>query len=380
MSANGAVTLATSDTRRATLFLRTKQGKVRQVNLCLRPNVLKPTVSLDGQRIAYVRDEDRAVVWHDVTPTAPYPVGPAHLLKGPPVKAKPDDGGNLRKLIDFSRTSRYLVEAAADSATFPVRVWDPKTGRRHDLPKNIPGIKSIWFGPDDTTLVAMGATASQTDAMDTVDIRTGTRRRLVRDGRESGVSGDGSVAVTCHQGDGESSANALYQTVRVADRRVLRSYRADTTSCGPAVLDAMGDRFVLPDYGDTWEVVSVDGDDRPREVIAPSRVSTDITPERFLLGSEKEPVLAFKGDSSISGQTLVSADGDTAYGVPRLLGDGRTVLVRLGEKGDSLRVMETEGDNRDLATVSVKAKTPPAKEQVIAINKAETLMADVIHP
>ncbi|MEB3962672.1 trypsin-like peptidase domain-containing protein [Streptomyces kunmingensis] len=377
LSADGAATLATSDTRRATLFLRMKQGKVRQVNLRLRPNVQQPTVSLDGRRIAYVRDEDRAVVWHDVTPTAKYPVGPAHVLEGPPVKADPDDWGNLRKLIDFSRTSRYLVEAAADSTTFPVRVWDLKTGRRHDLPKIIPGIRSIWFGPDDTTLVAMGTTASQTEMMDAVDIRTGTRRRLVKDGRNSGVSGDGTVAITCHQKDGDSSANALYQTIRVADRRVLRSYRPDRTSCQPMIFDAKGDRFALTDYGDTWEIVRTDGDDPPRNVIAPSRVSTEVTPSQFLLGSEREPVLASKGDSSISGQTLVSADGDTAYGVPRLLGDGRTMVVRLGEKGDSLRVMETEGDNRDLAEVTVKAKTPPAKEQVIAINRAETLMADV---
>ncbi|MFF7097311.1 trypsin-like peptidase domain-containing protein [Streptomyces rubradiris] len=377
MSANGAVTLATSDTRRATLFLRTKQGKVRQANLRLRPNVLEPTVSLDGRRIAYVRDEDRSVVWHDVTPTAKDPVGPAHLLEGPPVKAEPDDWGNLRKLIDFSRTSRYLVEAAVDSTTFPVRVWDLETGRRHDLPKNIPGIKSIWFGPDDTTLVAMGTTWSQTEMMDTVDIRTGTRRRLVTDGEYSGVSGDGSVAITCHEGDSESSTDALYQTIRVADRRILRSYRPDDISCEQTVLDAKGDRFALTGYGDTWEIVNADGNDRPRKVIAPSVRRLDVTPELPLLGSEREPVLAFADDSSVSGHTLVSADGATAYGVPRLLGDGHTMVVRLGGRGDSLRVMETEGDNRDLAEVSVKAKTPPAKEQVIAINSAETLMADV---
>ncbi|MGW0961775.1 nSTAND1 domain-containing NTPase [Streptomyces gelaticus] len=377
MSANGAVTLATSDTRRATLFLRTKQGKVRQVNLRLRPNVLEPTVSLDGQRIAYVRDEDRAVVWHDVTPTAPYPVGPAHLLKGPPVKAKPDDWGNLRKLIDFSRTSRYLVEAAADSTTFPVRVWDLETDRWRDLPKNVPGIKSIWFGPDDTTLMAMGTTSSQTEAVDAVDIRTGTRRRLVTDGRYSGVSSDGTVVVTCHEGDSESLTKALYQTIRVADRRILRSYRSDSISCEQTVLDAKGDRFALTGYGDTWEIVDADGNDQPRKVIAPSVRRSDLTPELPLLGSEQEPVLAFKDDISVSGHTLVSADGATAYGVPRLLGDGNTMVVRLGERGDSLRVMETEGDNRDLAEVSVKAKTPPAKEQVIAINSAETLMADV---
>ncbi|KES03765.1 hypothetical protein BU52_28420 [Streptomyces toyocaensis] len=380
MSADGAVTLATSDTRRATLFLRTKQGKVRQVNLRLPHNALQPTVSPDGRRIAYVRDEDRAVVWHDVTPTAKHPVGPAHLLEGPPVKAKPDDWGNQRKLIDFSRTSRYLVEAAVDSTTFPVRVWDLETGRLRDLPKKIPGIKSIWFGPDDTTLVAMGTTSTQTEIMDVVDIRTGARRRLVTEGAHSGVSSDGSVAITCHAGDIESSTDALYQTVRVADRRVLRSYRPDSFSCQPTVLDAGGDRFVLTGTGDgdIWEIVSTDGDDRPRRVIAPSGASTsDPTPTSFLLGSEQEPVLAFKDDSSVSGQPLVSADGGTAYGVPRLLGDGRTVLVRLGERGESLRVMETEGDNRDLAKVSVKAETPPAKEQVIAINRAETLMADV---
>ncbi|MFJ7960914.1 trypsin-like peptidase domain-containing protein [Streptomyces sp. NPDC096319] len=378
MSANGEVTLATSDTRRATLFLRTEQGKVRQVNLRLRPNVLSPTVSLDGRRIAYVRDEDRAVVWHDVMPTAPYAVGPAHLLKAPPVKAKPDDGGNLRKLIDFSRTSRYLVEAAADSTTFPVRVWDLETGRRHDLPKNIPGIKSISFGPDDTTLVALGTTSSQREAMDAVDIRSGTRRRLVTEGDHSSVSKDGTVVITCHAGDSASSTNALYQAIRVADRRILRGYRPDTTVCEPAILDAEGDRFALTGYGGTWDIVDTDGDDRPRRVVAPSGVSLfDITPELPLLGSEREPVLAFKDDSSVSGRTLVSADGATAYGVPRLLGDGRTMVVRLGKRGETLRVMETEGDNRARADVSVKAKVPPAKEQVIAVNGAETLMADV---
>jgi hypothetical protein len=378
MSANGAVTLATSDTRRATLFLRSEQGEVRQFNLRLRPNVLVPTVSLDGRRIAYVRDEDRAVVWHDVTPTAKDPVGPAHLLKGPPVKAKPDDWGNKTKLIDFSRTSRYLVEAAADSTTFPVRVWDLETGRQRDLPKNIRGIKSIWFGPDDTTLMAMGTTSSRTEVMAAVDIRSGTTRRVVTDGEYSGVSSDGTVAITCHKGDSESSINALYQTIRVADRQILRSYRSDSTSCERTILDAKGDRFAVTGYGKTWEVVNANGDDRSRRVIAPSGISFfDLTPKLPLLGSELEPVLPFNDDSSVFGQTLVSADGATAYGVPRLLGDGRMMVVRLGERGDSLRVMETEGDNRDLAEVSVKAEIPPAKEQVIAINSAEALMADV---
>ncbi|MFI1379934.1 hypothetical protein [Embleya sp. NPDC020886] len=49
----------------------------------------------------------------------------------------------------------------------------------------------------------------------------------------------------------------------------------------------------------------------------------------------------------------------------------------MGEKGNSLRVSETEGEQNTLAEVAIEARTPPNARQELAVNRARTLVADV---
>ncbi|MFE5941854.1 hypothetical protein [Streptomyces sp. NPDC056480] len=86
------------------------------------------------------------------------------------------------------------------------------------------------------------------------------------------------------------------------------------------------------------------------------------------------PVLT---DTAVSAEKLTTAEGYIAYGEPRLPGDGSTMLVRTGAAGGRLALVETEGVNGVVSEVSYRARTPPSKDQLLAVNGSETLMADV---
>ncbi|WP_436739615.1 nSTAND1 domain-containing NTPase [Streptomyces sp. BBFR102] len=163
MSADGKVTLVTTDGGRALLFVRTAQGMVRQESLRLGPNVGSPRVSFDGRRISYVRKEDGVVVWHEVASTAKRMVGRAHPLEVPDPDGSGPSGGDAIdasvlqfKVTSFSRDARFLVESGDDTWTtgifdqpeLPVRIWDLETGRPHVLPKKYSIATSAWFGPE----------------------------------------------------------------------------------------------------------------------------------------------------------------------------------------------------------------------------------------
>ncbi|WP_432087402.1 nSTAND1 domain-containing NTPase [Streptomyces sp. bgisy095] len=378
MSGDGAVTLVASDVGRATLFTRAEDGGVRQESFRLGTNVTSPVVSHDGRRVAYVRDGDGVVVWHEVTPRGKSLLGPAHPLEDPPGTAD-GNGARPHKLVDFSRDARFLVEAEAGSPTSPARVWDLETERPRDLANRITGIRSVKFGPDGDTLLVNGA-GTGTELLLAFDVRADGARRLDEgmDADGSTVSSDGTTAVTCHPGETDATppGKALYRAIRVADGRVLRTHRSGEALCAPVILDAAGDQFAVCEYN-TWYVVDTHGTARPREFLAPSGMNRfDIAEGLPLLGSAKEPVVVAVNENSITGRRLASAGGKTAHGVPRLLGDGSTMLVRLGKKGESLGVVETEGDNRVLAEAAVGAGEPPAENQLIAVDGAETLMAD----
>ncbi|MGW1011447.1 nSTAND1 domain-containing NTPase [Streptomyces termitum] len=391
MSADGRVTLVTTGGGRGLLFVRARDGRVRQESLRLRPNVRTPGVSHDGRRISYVRRDDGVVVWHDVTATAERMTGPAHTL-GPPALAA--DGTPMRyKATAFSRNGRFLVESSDDSWTtgvfeqpdLPVRVWDLATGRPKALPKRYSIATAAWFGPDEHTLVLAAASG----ALITVDVRTGALRRLTEsfdtvlksgDGG-SWVSADGTVAVSCRKGDGVATSprrGARYTAIRVADGRILRTHRWDDEErCGTVLLDAGGKRFARGELLESdWDVLETSGDASPWKATGPS-LGFDDGVSFPLLGTAREPVVPVRRKTAIVGRKLTGAEGDTAYGVPQLLGDGSTMLVRTGRDGEKLKVVETEGENRVRAEVTVTSAMPPARGQLIAVNPAKTLMADV---
>nr|WP_241200037.1 trypsin-like peptidase domain-containing protein [Streptomyces sp. ADI92-24] len=380
MSNDGAVTLVTTERGRATLFVRSAEGRVRQQQLRLADNVLSPVVSRDGRRIAYLREYDEAVFWHDVTPARESLVGLAHQLRASSEERASPDAPRGAKISAFSPDARRLVGVSGTPTSVAV-MWDLDTGLPLPLPKAEAQLGTVWFGPDENTLVVTGEASSAT-SMVGVDIGAGTTRELAGGISFLGarVSGDGGVTVVCRDvktEDPKTSDKATYQAIRVADGRVLRRHDVDG-SCGAAVVDAKGERFAVRAHDDEWDLVDTRGDSPAQRFLGPSLFSSvDSYAGLPLLGTARRPVMATtQHENAVIGWTMNIADG-TAYSPPKLLGDGSTMVVRMGRNGTSLRLSETEGEQRTLAEVANEARTPPDARQELAVNRAQTLVADV---
>ncbi|WP_346768445.1 trypsin-like peptidase domain-containing protein [Streptomyces sp. R301] len=383
MSADGAVTLVTSETGRATLFVRSAGGEVRQEPLGLADNVASPVVSRDGQRIAYVIDKNGAVVWHDVTPAQQQLVGPPHRLQGALTDRPLGLSFGNMKIMDFSPDARRLVGVSAADAALPVQVWDLETGRPQALPERVTRLTEVWFGPDGNTLVGLHSPApAKNSALVAVDIATGTVRQLAADLGYDGhaVSGDGRIAVVCREKpDPNTLGSAHYQAVRVADGQVLRRFDlGKDTSCADVSVSDKGERFAVMGTSGSWNIVATAASaraDGAAKFFGPMFAQAI---ERMpLLGTASDPVVVTKEDNAITGWALTNDDGGVSYSPPRLLGDGGRMVVRVGRNGESLRVMETEGKERTLAEVRTPTDTPPDAKQQIQVNGSSTLVADV---
>ncbi|WP_282695921.1 trypsin-like peptidase domain-containing protein [Streptomyces sp. CC208A] len=385
MSADGAVTLVTSENGRATLFVRSAAGEVRQEPLRLADNVVSPVVSRDGQRIAYVIDKDGTVVWHDVTPSGKRLAGPPHRLRGALTARSLGLGTGNMKIMDFSPDARRLVGVSAADAALPVQVWDLDTGRPRALPERVARLTEVWFGPDGNTLVALHSPATGKDsALVAVDIAAGTVRELAAGLEHDGhaVSGDGGVAVVCRKGrpDPDTYGTARYEAVRVADGRVLRRFdRGKGTWCVDVSVSEKGERFAVMGESDSWSVVGTGASartDGPATFFGPL-TTPHATARLPLLGTASDPVVVTKEGNAITGWALTVDDGGVAFSPPQLVGDGSRMVVRVGRNSESLRLMETEGKGRVLAEARTPADTPPDATQQIQVNRAATLVADV---
>lgn len=382
------MTLATTEGGRATVFIRTAKGGVRQEQLALAANVLSPVVSQDGKRIAYLREADGVVVWHDVTPSGKQLLGPPHPLRGGEITHftfSALEGSS--KIMGFSPDARRLVGVSSKGAGAPtqeaVRVWDLDTGGLRILPQQVTGVQEVWFGPDGNTLVAarIVGEAKLESSVASVDIRTGTLRELAKGTAWSGtaVSGDGSVVIACQDKlTNPETKEARYQAVRVADGQVLSTFsRGADSSCTDATVDRAGEHFAVEARGSDWTLVDTRQGAKAQPFLGPDLDYSAVIAGLPLLGTSSEPTLVTRGKNAVTGWGLAEDDGVAAYSPPALLGDGSTMVVRMGEKGDTLRVVETEGEERVLASVHNDAGTPPDAKQQIQVNKAQTLVADV---
>lgn len=372
MSGDGAVTLVTTRLGRATLFLRTADGRIRQEQLRLAENAVNPVVSRDGRRIAYQRSGRGVVVWHDVTPSGEQPVGPAHPLPGALDQAAAGAAGENLRVLNFSADARWLVGVSGATSARPAQVWDLETGRLRTLPKQVTGLSQAWFGPDGSTLVAIraaapGAGVSAESSVVAVDLATGGTRELASFvdadySGASGVSGDGSVIVVCRNEESDSGRWPQYRAIRVTDGRVLRHYRLDESlvGCRRTAVDEKGERFLVSRAGGEWDLVATaPGQDGTTRFLGPESVDKPGA-NLPLLGTAEQPVVVSGSETMVAGWTMGRhRPGDDAYGQPKLLSDGSTMVVRLGPEGRTLRVMETEGEERTLAEVTGQPAHPP---------------------
>lgn len=85
--------------------------------------------------------------------------------------------------------------------------------------------------------------------------------------------------------------------------------------------------------------------------------------------------MPFAEGRAVTGVSMSVGSSRSAHGYPVLLGDGSRMLAR-SDGGKVVRIMETRPGARTLARAETPG-TPPAEEQPLVTNKAETLMADV---
>lgn len=396
-SVDGTVTLATTDNGRATLFVRQAEGRTQQLQLSLDEMAFHPLVSRDGRRIAYL-SASGALVWHDVAVTAAESkdvLGKPHSLRGAEFKEITDQMAGLSESENFMAFSPGAGRLAT-IADGRLGLWDLATGRHQNVPGRVPtqGGVSVWFGPDENTLVVRH-TDSKTGAasLKAVESGTGKVRELAGNidpratNSPTAVSGDGSVLVVCSQVARGDEVDAAYRALRVADGRVLNTYTYSGTNsdCGAIAVDEKGDRFAVNHHG---VIVETRHARRVRHVMAPS--SAVATGQ--LLGDEHQPLVltVADGDISLAAVPLTPSDIDGSHidvNSPRLIDGGKTLVARVrrwDKPDDSLTLALVDAAS---GRISSSVKQPqligaqdPAAENSLSVNDAGTLVADVVGP
>ncbi|WP_406863314.1 trypsin-like peptidase domain-containing protein [Streptomyces sp. HUAS MG47] len=402
-SVDGRVVLATTEQGRATLFVRTAEGRVLQEHLRLAELAFRPLVSRDGRRIAYMTTEGN-LYWREVhaqTAGARSMVGPASSVHDGAIERK-GRSHQLRNdspyLADFSPDGRRLVTMADDER---LQVWNLETKQPRQVPGRATDARQVRFGPEgNTLLVERRALATDVSTVTAVDIRTGRSRELAD--RVSllfdtarALSGDGSVITVCQVlGDDEDAVR--YRSLRVADGRELNRYDDENTGiCGDVAADATGKRFVVQASSGGWTLVdnrrgakttSVTG---PRQA-GPLGLRQAGTLER-LLGEPSRPVVFAWDPEAVTGASLTEdnpGDSSLITNHPVLL-DGDLVVARLGRVLDSSTLRESrlavvDPDGKVVSEARLPPRDVPRSSsvslqgQVLAVNGRGDLTANVV--
>ncbi|WP_030543301.1 trypsin-like peptidase domain-containing protein [Streptomyces albus] len=402
MSTDGTVTLVTTQLGRASLFVRGAGKTVTSTRLRLQEMAFRPMVSRDGRRIAYTSGAG-ALVWHAIDPEADSPaglLGRAHTIRDGEFRARAEEQGYRSDQVhtaDFSPDARRVVTVAADGR---LRLWDLETGRHEELPSRLPAFEAVWFGPDGDTLVAQRRDAGKSSGAHTfVAVNTGTgRMRELATGVDtfspaSGVysapaaslSGDGGVLAWCRKERGKDGySNAVHRFVRVRDGRVLNRYRSDSYGCGGVSLNESGHRFAV--HSGEWVLGDLrrGGEEKKAAGAKPANFGNR------LLGDADRPVVTTWDETTVTGLSLRPVSGrefNMVASHPLLIDDGRVQVAQVtrtrGASGLTAEKLVLYDVVTDEVTTEVErptadAPTDPDPAHALAVNEAETLVADVV--
>lgn len=394
-SNDGQVTLVITRTGRATLFVRGAGGKVVRKQLRLAVYVTAVAVSRDGRRIAYLAAGFGDLYWHDVNraaSTGAELLGPERIAAG----GQYENASRAEKtnkspfgVLGLSPDGSRAVTVSADGRLW---LWDLDTRRNRVLTARVKDVQGAWFGADEDTLVAqLAAPKPEFEAdratMAAVDIGTGRTWPLAEEVDASdefanvGVSGDGSVVVSCGKG---ADDQIVYRAVRVADGRELRRYEPELEySCDRTVVDRAGDRFAYADSGG-WTVVDTQQGGGVEQALGDSTGEVNGMP---LLGDRHASSVVTWTQNAVLARPVIT-DVFDINGSPALLDKGDRMVVYEGKRGerlalvDSSELLSTQRERTAIVTrvdrgVTVDEGAPPEPLQV---NSAETLLADLVAP
>ncbi|MET9594523.1 serine protease [Streptomyces sp. NPDC006516] len=377
------------------LFVRGAGERIVRARLPLAEGAFFPMVSRDGRRIAYLSTKAGGTLfWHDVDRTGKNEaavLGPERSLVGAEFGY---EGAALSSGLGRADLSPDAGEVVT-SANGRVKLRELATGRERKLPGRTPPVDGVWFGPDGNTLVAQqqagtGQSTAQEPSLVAIDPGTGRSRKLA-DGVPAtsprlALSGNGAVLVVCRES--RLGKDVTYEAFRVADGQALTRYRPGrfSTSCKPIAIDGTGEHFAVSRLQTAWALVGTRPGAAVRQIEGPGTQLED--DDLSLVGDPANPVLIIWDETSVIGRPLIT-DPLNADGPPALLGgtawgEEEEMLVRMGDRADTLGIVRMDADGS--TTFEKTVRRPPRDDPStfvgiapgIEVNQAATLAADLI--
>ncbi|MFC4010051.1 trypsin-like peptidase domain-containing protein [Nonomuraea purpurea] len=332
-SADGRVVLVTTDSRTATLYVRSEQGDYRLRHLPDRGGASQPAVSSDGALIAYALD-DGSMVWHSVDPDNGRPLDDGHTLSRQK-REKPEGFPARGADVIPSGDDGWIVTTGPDTVvlqslgvTAPEQAWTIGFDA-----------KSVRFGPDEKTLVALSDGGLW--VLTSVGEQLWRTVNLKRLGKADGlrVSGDGTSAVTC----ANSGSGAVYTALRLPGGTQQGRYRS-AIPCRDFTVDVSGRHAMILERSG-WGLVDL----RQGSRLSSTWIEAQEEPSPLaLVDAPGSPAFLTMSRTTVVRTSL--RNREERSGEPELLRDGRRMIAQ-AEGGKKLRVSETGGAQRTIAEV-----------------------------
>ncbi|GHG92031.1 trypsin-like peptidase domain-containing protein [Streptomyces lanatus] len=321
-SRDGDVMVARTAAGRATLFVDALGARVRSRQLTGPGYAMNPLVSGDGSRVGYVAG--RGLVWYDVHPDAPSPVGAPHQLR----TDAPEVANGLSKTqyAQLSSTGRLFAAGSGTSLAW----WDldrRALGGRIALPQARGGeLRGVWFGPDDDTLVALAQMGAYKQRLIVVDRRTGDARVIADSFEEAVISGDGGVVATCRPGNSTGGPKpTVYTGLRVSDGRVLGRFEdVESSTCDTVALGPGGRHLVIGFV--TKTLVDLSRGRAVSKFREPEESGTPAITYARLVGDASKPLLISGNATGIFGTETSTAPAENIQHI-ELTSGGRNMIT-----------------------------------------------------
>ncbi|MEU7154964.1 nSTAND1 domain-containing NTPase [Streptomyces chrestomyceticus] len=225
-SRDGNVVMTLSSRGKANIFVRAVTGTVRSEQVDTPALATNPLVSGDGKRAGAVL-VDGSVVWYDVDESRTGILGTPHRLSAAQEIRSPRPLGDYTSAM--SEDGRWVAAIGfATRNTSTLVWWNAETGKMGGrVPFAAPGplVHSVWFSPDNRSLVLGGE-----DDLHLMDRATRTLRTVADGFIHYVVSGDATTVVTCSQEGGRITLRSQ----RISDGVELGRYtgKSDATKYG----------------------------------------------------------------------------------------------------------------------------------------------------